>query len=221
MVTICPLHFFSQYTPPHLAAINHFHCFSLHCYADDAQLILSIPMEDHKPSVQISSCFTNVSAQMKEFYLQLNFLEQPSCHPNYLILFSWSHHFALYSFRKISTTYSIWACRITLCAGSRNIMRWLPELRTGRSHTCPNQYMSPHCAYLSNSSLHQIQNPDTCLQNRNKFPLQELWCNFTGLWLLVRVSIVGTEGQSPRTFPRVPASVCVLYAAPKQILRVT
>ena len=62
---------FSVYTTS-LGDIIRSHGLSYHCYADDTQLFLSFPPNDHTVSARISSCLADISAWMKERHLQLN-----------------------------------------------------------------------------------------------------------------------------------------------------
>ncbi|XP_072222435.1 uncharacterized protein [Leuresthes tenuis] len=48
------------------------HGFSYQCYADDTQLYLSFPPDDHTVSARISDCLSDISAWMKAHHLQLN-----------------------------------------------------------------------------------------------------------------------------------------------------
>ena len=51
---------------------THFTLFSYQCYADDTQLYLSFPPDDHTVSAQISDCLSDISKWKKGHHLQLN-----------------------------------------------------------------------------------------------------------------------------------------------------
>ncbi len=55
-----------------LAPIIQAHGFSYHFYADDTQLYLSFRPDDPTVAARISGCLADISAWMKEHYLQLN-----------------------------------------------------------------------------------------------------------------------------------------------------
>ena len=62
---------FAIYTTS-LGQIIRSHGFSYQCYADDTQLYLSFPPDDHTVSARISDCFSDISTWMKAHHLQLN-----------------------------------------------------------------------------------------------------------------------------------------------------
>uniref|UniRef100_A0A8C6PGM9 Reverse transcriptase domain-containing protein n=1 Tax=Nothobranchius furzeri TaxID=105023 RepID=A0A8C6PGM9_NOTFU len=62
---------FAIYTTS-LGEISRLHGFSYHCYADDTQLYLSFPPNDHTVSARISNCLSDISKWMKSHHLQLN-----------------------------------------------------------------------------------------------------------------------------------------------------
>ena len=80
---------FAMYTTT-LGQIIQSHGFSYHCYADDTQLYLSFPPDDHTVSARISDCLSDISKWMKAHHLQLNlsktellvFPAKPTIHHN-------------------------------------------------------------------------------------------------------------------------------------------